>query len=319
MSVDEAAPVTRIDATSRPAATRPRSPARTAARYSSFVFGAVTVTLVTLIALFPRLVTAQDPLAQDIGNRLLPPAWMAGGQAQWPLGTDHLGRDVLSRLAWGGRVSLTVGFLSVLIGGPIGLALGLYAGYRGGIVDTIVMRLVDLHLAFPFVLLAMALIAILGAGVDKMVAIFALTSWMLYARTVRSSVLSLREREFVLGARAVGAGGARIAIVHILPNVVNALVVLLSFDVARIILAESALSFLGLGVPPPTPSWGGMLSEGREYVEDAWWLAACPGLAIMLVTVGVSFLGDGLRDLLDPRFEPLNDTTRGGDGGTTKP
>lgn len=318
MSVDEAAPATRIDAAARPAAARPRSTARAAARYSSFVFGAVTVTLVTLIALFPRLVTSQDPLAQDIGNRLLPPAWMAGGQAQWPLGTDHLGRDVLSRLAWGGRVSLTVGFLSVLIGGPIGLALGLYAGYRGGIVDTVVMRLVDLHLAFPFVLLAMALIAILGAGIDKMVAIFALTSWMLYARTVRSSVLSLREREFVLGARAMGATGLRIAIVHILPNVVNALVVLLSFDVARIILAESALSFLGLGVPPPTPSWGGMLSEGREYVEDAWWLAACPGLAIMLVTVGVSFLGDGLRDLLDPRFEPLNDTTRGGDGGTTK-
>jgi len=275
------------------------------------------VLIAIAVALRPGLVSSQDPIAQDIGNRLLPPMWLAGGRAQWPLGTDQLGRDILSRLAYGARISLTVGFCSILIGGPIGLVLGLTAGYRGGFADALVMRLVDLHLAFPFVLLAMALIAILGAGMWKMVLIFALTSWMLYARTVRASVLSLREREFVQGARALGAGGVAIVARHIFPNAINPLIVLLSFDVARIILTESALSFLGLGAPPPAPSWGSMLSEGREYVEDAWWIAAFPGFAIMVVTVGVSVLGNGLRDLLDPRFEPLTDTPHGGNGGTS--
>jgi peptide/nickel transport system permease protein len=279
----------------------------------------VTMGLAILVALYPQALTRQDPAAQDIGNRLIPPAWVEGGQRQWVLGTDHLGRDILSRVLYGSRVSLAVGFWSVAIGGPIGLLLGLLAGYRGGALDLVVMRLVDLHLAFPFVLLAMALIAILGPGLWKMIAVFALTSWMLYARTVRASVLSLREREFVQAARALGAGTGRIVAQHVLPNVLNSLVVLLSFDLARIILAESALSFLGLGVPPPTPSWGGMLSEGREYIQDAWWITAFPGLAIMLVTVGVSFFGDGLRDLLDPQFETLADAARGGHGGQGKP
>jgi len=269
------------------------------------LFGIVVVLLATLAAIAPQTAARQDPLAQDIGNRLIPPAWMTGGNPEWLLGTDHLGRDILSRVLYGSRVSLAVGLWSVAIGGPIGLLLGLLAGYRGGVMDVLVMRLVDLHLAFPFVLLAMALISILGPGLWKMVAVFSLTSWMLYARTVRASVLSLREREFVQAARAMGARSGRIVLRHVLPNIVSTLVVLLSFDVARIILAESALSFLGLGVPPPTPSWGGMLSEGREYIQDAWWIAAFPGLAIMLVTVGVSFFGDGLRDLLDPQFDTL--------------
>jgi len=314
----QATPAAEIGASAALIASESRPATYRILRHSGFVFGVVTVLLALMIALFPHLATNQDPLSQDIGNRLIPPAWMTGGSSQWLLGTDHLGRDILSRLVYGSRVSLTVGLCSVFIGGPIGLLLGLLAGYRRGAVDILVMRLVDLHLAFPFVLLAMAMIAILGPGVWKMVAVFSITSWMLYARTVRSSVLALREREFVQGALAIGASGSRIIFHHILPNVVNALIVLLSFDLARIILAESALSFLGLGVPPPTPSWGGMLSEGREYIEDAWWIAAFPGLAIMLVTVGVSFLGDGLRDLLDPRFEPLNDTTHGGGVGTSR-
>jgi peptide/nickel transport system permease protein len=281
-------------------------------RHSGFVFGLFTVLAAVAVALFPGAVSPQDPTEQDIGNRLQPPAWLGGGTLRRPLGTDHLGRDIASRLAFASRISVAVGFYSVLFGGVVGLALGLVAGYRGGLVDAVVMRLVDLHLAFPFVLLAMAMIAILGPGLWKMVAVFAVTSWMLYARTVRSSVLSLREREFVVAASGLGASTARILCAHIVPNVLSSLLVLLSFDMARIILAESALSFLGLGAPPPTPSWGGMLAEGREYIEDGWWISTFPGLAIMLVTVGVSFLGDGLRDVMDPRFEPLGDARSGG-------
>src|SRR4029077_17566011 len=178
-------------------------------RHSGFLFGLPTSSLALLVAVFPHVVATQDPLAQDIGNRLVPPAGMSGGSPQWLLGTDHLGRDILSRVLYGSRVSLAVGLWSVLIGGPVGLLLGLVAGYRGGAVDSLVMRLVDLHLAFPFVLLAMAMIAILGPGLWKMVAVFSITSWMLYARTVRSSVLALREREFVQGALALGASGSR--------------------------------------------------------------------------------------------------------------
>ncbi len=284
--------------------------------HSGFVFGVTAVALAVTLALFPSAFTRQDPTEQDIGSRLLPPAWLAGGSADHLLGTDHLGRDIASRLVFASGISIAVGFYSVLLGGFVGLALGLVAGYRGGVTDAVVMRLVDLHLAFPFVLLAMAMVAILGAGLWKMVGVFAITSWMLYARTVRSSALSLREREFVIAARSLGAGGIRIVARHILPNVLSSLLVLLSFDVARIILAESALSFLGLGVPPPTPSWGGMLAEGREYISDGWWISTFPGLAIMFVTVGVSFLGDGLRDALDPRFEPLEATRHGGEVDT---
>lgn len=287
-------------------------------RHSGFVYGATAVAVALALAMFPSAFTGQDPAEQDIGRRLMPPAWLAEGNAEHVLGTDHLGRDVASRLVFASGISVAVGFYSVLLGGAAGLVLGLLAGYRGGLVDAFVMRLVDLHLAFPFLLLAMAMVAIFGAGLWKMVAIFAITSWMLYARTVRSAALALREQEFVTAARSLGAGGLRIVTRHIFPNVVNSLLVLLSFDMARIILAESALSFLGLGVPPPTPSWGGMLAEGREYIYDGWWISTFPGAAIMFVTVGISFLGDGLRDVLDPRFEPLEETRHGRDVETDK-
>jgi peptide/nickel transport system permease protein len=242
-----------------------------------------------------------NPVKTELRGRFAPPSASFDGIGLQPLGRDQLGRDILSRIIYGGRVTLAVSATAVLLGGTIGVLLGLWAGYRGGWVDRIVMRSVDVQLAFPLILLALVIAAALGPSLVNLIGVLALTSWTRYARVVRGEVLGLREREFVLSAVSAGATTWRILSRHIFPNILPAALVVASLELARVIVLEAALSFLGLGVQPPSPSWGRMLAEGRAYVGSAWWLATFPGLAIMLVVLSVNLLGDWLRDVYDPR------------------
>ncbi|MCL5959571.1 MAG: ABC transporter permease [Chloroflexi bacterium] len=239
----------------------------------------------------------------DIANRLKPPFFLEGGSLNYALGTDSLGTDILSRLIFAARVSLIVGFAAVALAGTVGVTLGLVAGYVGGWVDDLIMRLADIQLAFPPLLLAIFMMAVLGAGLWNVVIVLALSSWVSYARVVRGQVLALRAKEFVEAARTVGASHTSIMFHHILPNTFAPVIVIASFSVANAIMTEAALSFLGLGVEPSTPTWGSMLADGRDYLADAWWLAAFPGVAIVLTVLGINLLGDWLRDYLDPRLQ----------------
>jgi peptide/nickel transport system permease protein len=216
------------------------------------------------------------------------------------LGTDHLGRDILSRMIFGSRVSLLVGFAAVLVGGLVGSALGLLAGFRGGWTDTVIMTVADAQLAFPFILLAIGIIAVLGPSFGTLIVVIGLSGWVSYARILRSQVLGLRSREFVEAVHALGGSVLRIMWKHVLPNVLSSLVVIATLELARAIVLEATLSFLGLGIQPPTPSWGGMVQEGREYLDSAWWISIFPGILLMATSIVVSRTGDWLRDLLDP-------------------
>jgi peptide/nickel transport system permease protein len=229
--------------------------------------------------------------------------WAQGGSSRHPLGTDTLGRDVLSRLLHGARISLIVGLAAVLVAGVVGGGLGLVAGYRGGWADDLLMRLGDIQLAFPVLLLGVAVIAVLGASLTNMILVLGASGWVTYARIARGETLSLKERDFVAAARALGAPARHVVARHLLPNVLPPLLVVTTFSVARTIIAEASLSFLGLGLPPPTPSWGAMLDEGRNYITTGWWLALFPGLAILLLVLAINLCGDWLRDALDPRIE----------------
>src|SRR5262252_3286294 len=264
--------------------------------------GVLVVGLVIVAALAAPLLATTDPVDQDLAVALKPPFWAPDGTLAHPLGTDHLGRDVYSRLVYGARISLVISVLAALLGAAVGVAAGLAAGYLGGRVDMVIMRVVDLNLAFPLILLALAVVALLGANLRNLVIVMAITTWMIYARVVRGVSLTLREQEFIQAVRALGARDSRIVARHVLPNVAAPILVIWTLEVARVILMESALSFLGLGVPPPTPTWGRMLAEGRDYLVAAGWISIFPGLAIMLTVLGINFLGDGLRDLLDPRL-----------------
>jgi len=268
------------------------------------LLGLAIILAVIALALLADKVAPRPPVAQDLMMRLKPPGFVhpRSGETMW-LGSDHLGRDVLSRIIYGSRISLLVSLPAVIISASIGLTLGLLAGFYRGWLEIVVMRLVDLQLAFPFILLVLSIVAVLGPSLRNIIIVFAITAWPVYARTVRGLVLSLQEREFVLAARALGSSDYRIMCYHLLPNLVSPLLVLASFEVARMILLESALGFLGLGVQPPTPTWGNMLADGRDYIRDAWWIATFPGLAIMITAAGVNFLGDGLRDLFDPTLQ----------------
>jgi peptide/nickel transport system permease protein len=265
------------------------------------VLSAAPVLLAVLAALLAPGVAPHSPISTDLGARLRPPAWQRGGGLNHLLGSDLLGRDVLSRLIWGARISLPIAFLATGLGAAVGSALGLIAGYYRGWVDAFLTKLVDVQLAFPFVLFAISVIAVAGPGMTVLVIVLAIGSWVGHARIVRGLSLTLREREFVLSARALGANGFRILVRHLLPDVLSVIVVMATFDVGRIIILESTLSFLGLGVQPQTPSWGSDLRDAAVYVRQAWWMATFPGVIIMAVVLGVNLLGDTLRDILDPR------------------
>jgi peptide/nickel transport system permease protein len=273
------------------------------ARRRTALFGLAVVAVVILSAVGAPLVTVFDPIEQDINQRLREPGWRnAAGQAHL-LGTDHLGRDILARIIYGSRVALVVGLSAVLISGVLGMAIGLVSGYFGGKVDDFFMRLADIQLAFPFILLAIAVIGVLGPSLRNIIVVIGVSSWVVYARVVRGEVLSIREREFVQAAIALGSRDGRVVLRHVLPNAFTPWLVVATLDMARVIVIESALSFLGLGVQPPTPTWGGMLADGRVYLSTAWWLATFPGLAILVTVLGINLLGDGLRDTLDPRLK----------------
>jgi peptide/nickel transport system permease protein len=286
-----------------PAAREWLSFGRRLARRRTALFGVLVVALVVLTALAAPWLTAFDPVEQDIGDRLKPPAWRDPQGRLHPLGTDHLGRDLLARVIYAARPALMVGFAAVAISGILGMATGLLSGYFGGRTDDVLMRLGDVQLAFPFILLAMAVIGVLGSSLPVIIVVIGVSSWVIYARVVRGAVLAVREREFVQAAHALGARDGRVVIRHILPNVFAPWLVVATLDMARVIVVESALSFLGLGVQPPTPTWGGMLADGRVYITTSWWLATFPGLAILLTVLGINLFGDGLRDTLDPRLK----------------
>jgi peptide/nickel transport system permease protein len=289
----------------------PRSPAvrealvftRRLARRRTALCGLVVMVLVVLVALLAPWLSPFDPIEQDIGNRLKPPGWRDARGLLHPLGTDHLGRDLLARMLYGAQPALMVGVAAVLISGVLGMVTGLLSGYFGGRTDDVLMRLGDVQLAFPFILLAIAVIGVLGPSLPVIIVVIGVSSWVIYARVVRGAVLSLREREFVQAAHALGSHDGRVLVRHILPNAFTPWLVVATLDMARVIVLESALSFLGLGVQPPTPTWGGMLADGRVYITTAWWLATFPGLGILLTVLGINLFGDGLRDTLDPRLK----------------
>jgi peptide/nickel transport system permease protein len=262
--------------------------------------GGAFVAALALMAMAAPWVAPQDPERQSLRARLTAPTLDAPDGRAHLLGTDHLGRDVLSRLIYGARVSLTVGFAAVLVGGLMGAGLGIVAGFRGGWIDSAIMTVADAQLAFPFILLAIGIIAVLGPSFPTLVVVIGLSGWVAYARVLRSQVLTLRGREFVDAIRGLGGSLPRIMFRHVLPNVLASLVVIATLELARAIVLEATLSFLGLGIQPPTPSWGGMVQEGREYLDSAWWISTFPGLVLMATSIVVSRTGDWLRDVLDP-------------------
>jgi peptide/nickel transport system permease protein len=268
-------------------------------RNFAFSSGALLTIALIIVALAAPLLSPYDPSVQDTSRRLESPS------REHILGMDDLGRDVLSRIIWGSRVSLRVGFSVVILASLVGVSLGAISGYFGGAIDTLVMRVSDILLAFPGILLAIAMVAVLGPSLNNVILALATIGWVGYARLVRGQVLKVREMEYVTAARALGARSFRVILRHVLPNVINPVIVMATLGLAGAILAEAALSFLGLGVQPPTPSWGAMLTAGRRYLGLANHLAVYPGIAIMLAVMGLNFLGDGLIDALDPKYRKL--------------
>ena len=256
-------------------------------------------------ALLANVLSPADPEEQTLRRRFTPPVWDERGTWQHVLGTDRLGRDLLSRIIWGARVSLTAGVLTVLLASVVGAGVGLIAGYYGGRVDTVLMRVTDATMSFPVILLALILAVTIGPSFVNVVIAIAVILWARYARVIRGQVLTLMELDFITQARIAGASAGRIIVRHLFPNTLNTLVVLTTLQVGYVIIVEASLSFLGAGIPPPTPAWGSMISEGRDFVTSAWWVSLFPGLAILLVVLAFNLLGDWLRDTLDPKLRQL--------------
>jgi peptide/nickel transport system permease protein len=274
---------------------------RQAKRYPLVPISILAIVLI-IPALFASQIAPYDPLKGSLAKRLQPPAWQEGGSTQHLLGTDKLGRDILSRLIHGARVSAMVSMVAIFVGGIVGTAVGLLSGYFGGRVDSLLMRLVDISLSLPTILLALVLVAAVGPSFGTVIIVMVVLLWARYARLVRGETLSIRERDFIARARVAGASHTRIMVKYIFPNVVNSLVVLATLQVGYVILLESALSFLGAGLPRPMPAWGLMIADGRELIVTAWWVSMLPGLAIMFTALALNLLGDWLRDHLDPKL-----------------
>jgi peptide/nickel transport system permease protein len=263
------------------------------------------ILVMVVMAVFAPLLAPWSPIDQTLRDKLLPPFWVEGGGWAHVLGTDAFGRDILSRLIYGARVSLIVAALALTVGGGVGLSVGIVAGYLGGIVDTLLMRLVDAAFTFPAILFALLLAVTMGQGLPTLIIAISLLLWASFARVIRGEVLALRHRDFVDLAKVRGCSPLRIMATHILPNVLNTFMVLVTLNIGVVIIAEASLSFLGAGVPPPTPTWGLMISEGRGRIADAWWVSVIPGIAITLLVLSVNLFGDWLRDRLDPRLRQL--------------
>ena len=266
------------------------------------VVGGVLIAALLLTAVFCPVLAPYDPYKQNIMNRLKPPVWIEGGTAKHLFGTDHLGRDILSRIMYGSRISLVVGVSAVILQVIIGVALGLLAGYYGGKSDSVISFMVNSMMGFPFILLAMSLVAVLGPSLQNIIIALGVTQWTVFTRVTRIETMKAREQEYVLAATSLAFSTQRILLRHILPNLIPSLVVIATVEVARAIIRESLLSFLGLGIQPPTPSWGSMLAEGRDYMLMQWWLAALPGAAIFISALGINLLGDAIRDITDPHL-----------------
>jgi peptide/nickel transport system permease protein len=269
-------------------------------QHKSFVIAGSVLAVIVLMALAAPLIAPYDPYAQDLGNRLVPPAFMEGGSWAHPLGTDPLGRDYLSRVIYGARVSLMIGLLTALLSGLIGAALGITAGYFGGRVDALICYVLAVRLSMPVVLVALAVVSVIGGSLSVVIAVLGLLLWDRYAVVLRSATQQVRSLDFVVAAQAVGASTARIILTEVLPNVMSNLIVVATFEVAHAILLEAALSFLGLGVQPPLPSWGLMIAEGRQYLLFEPWVIVIPGIALSVLVLSVNMLGDGIRDLAAP-------------------
>ncbi|MCM3240379.1 ABC transporter permease [Heyndrickxia sp. FSL K6-6286] len=265
--------------------------------------GFIIVFAVVFIAIFANILAPHNPAANNLGDMLKPPAWLDGGSTTYLLGTDNLGRDILSRIIYGTRVSLLVGIFSVILAGIIGILVGILAGYYGGVIDNILMRIVDSFLAIPSILFILVVLAVFEPSIMVLIVVIGFTNWVTYARVVRGEVLSIKEREFVKASKSIGTKNATIMLKHIFPNIISSFIVISTLSVATTIILEASLSFLGLGIQPPTVSWGGMLTDGRNYLATNWWLATFPGIAITITVLGIIFLGDWLRDVLDPRTQ----------------
>jgi peptide/nickel transport system permease protein len=270
-------------------------------RNPTILIGGLLLLLLVLASVFAPLLAPADPIKTGFATRVKPPS-ILGYASGFILGSDNLGRDVLSRILYGGRVSLWVAVQGVVGAGLVGVALGLVSGYVGGWFDDVVQRIVDVQLSFPVIMLAIAFVAVVGTSETAIVGVLIFSGWVIYTRTVRASVLSVKLNEYIQAARALGADDTRIIVRHLLPNVTAPIIVVATVQLASMLLLESGLSFLGLGIQPPTPSWGKMLAEGRDYLSNAWWLSTMPGLAISLAVLGANLLGDGVRDLLDPNL-----------------